>query len=350
MIAAQFSSLCGVQSTALPWNLTDKDCASRRRSSRASAAGRRFPRGHADGAVLDLFHHQHVFLTHKQHSRALVMGCGPTAADVDASAARRLMDHFDVWATNQFFYHHYLVPNFYHAEIKGDALNSHWHRGFLANETKRRLYASTVFIGQYTGATCRKACFGTSYLDILQNATTAPAHLFAYEYPADVRQVDYWHCNKQTGVKAAEEALLGGAPSCDQLSKYCASSMTLVLSLIVSMGYKEVYMLGIDLVQADHFFSVHPAYGAEHRMFSRVSHSSLNQTQELSVLPHNHSGRHLTEGRGFSKFVEGLFEGLRGRGVRGFNLSPLSKPIISTETVPYRRLDALLESIDTESS
>ena len=126
--------------------------------------------------------------------------------------------------------------------------------------------------------------------------------------------------------------------------------MTLVLSLVVSMGYKEVYMLGIDLVQADHFFSVHPAYGAEHRMFSRVSHSSLNQTQELSVLPRNHSGRHLTEGRGFSKFVEGLFEGLRGRGVRGFNLSPLSKPIISTETVPYRRLDALLESIDTESS
>jgi hypothetical protein len=66
-------------------------------------------------AVLDMFVHRHIFSARKQHHRAMVMGTGPSASLIDSGATASLLSrHADVWATNQFFFHHHLAPDFMH--------------------------------------------------------------------------------------------------------------------------------------------------------------------------------------------------------------------------------------------
>ena len=334
-------------------------------------------------AVLDVFVHRHVLAARKRHKRALVMGTGPSAAAVDGQAVASLLSrHADVWATNQFFLHHFLVPDFMHVEMKPHTVGL-WTGAFAANASKRSLFARTAFISQYFD-TCPSRvdavfCLGRRHLDVLANATShRAASVFAYNYPADVRQIDYRRCSEATGARAREMAMTtaaasagigsggggaregrsgSGSGSCGVLRKYCGASMTLVLDLVVSLGYLEVWLLGIDLVRSDHFFTASGSQGGLYANEAAAFRATLPDAEFTSRETSEHT--HLTESRGFSKFVGGLFGGVKhANGTtmtseraltppRAFNLSPISGSLFEASGVPYRDLRDLLAELSS---
>ena len=78
-----------------------------------------------------------LFVARKRHPAALLVGNGPSASLVTDENARDVQQHFDVWATNMFFPHHYLTPDFHHVEVKG-YVEQFWYEQF--DDSVRRRY------------------------------------------------------------------------------------------------------------------------------------------------------------------------------------------------------------------
>ena len=89
-----------------------------------------------------------LFAARKRHSAALLVGNGPSANLVTAENAQAVQQHFDVWATNMFFPHHHLTPDFHHVEIKGFA-EHFWYDQFDEHVRKRYQAQCTLMWGMH---------------------------------------------------------------------------------------------------------------------------------------------------------------------------------------------------------
>lgn len=155
---------------------------------------------------------------------AMFLGSGPSAMH-DLNALAPLLDSLDLWSSNFFFLHPFIIPAFYHVEIKAkkpvglwdSSLREYsWLAHFQQNSTKRHLYNDVLF---FAARTIHRS---TSELGMEQSTS------YKRRMP------------------------LG----CVLKSKYkCDQSIKFIISTMVASGYKYIFLLGVDMYTADYFWS-----------------------------------------------------------------------------------------------
>ena len=280
-----------------------------------------------NGSVMSLFAEFHGRLgERRQHDAALVCGCGPSMNEVDGRVAALIHKRMDVWATNQFFLHHHLVPDFYHVEFKAQSFPV-WEKHFLRNQTKVAAYSKTMFIAE------EEIRNGADIHFLMRVTNHAPGRLLAYN---SLKKEARFVCDASDGSYV---------PSCSPLVKHCGASMATVLHLILAMGYKQVWLLGIDLKVPGHFWIGNREYPAEISEFKPPRHDGNHPERRKYQRYENRSSHrripmHATAERGIVPFAVELFAHNK---VKAFNLSPISRDIIPIEYVPLLEIESRIQ-------
>lgn len=281
----------------------------------------------SDGTVLSLFAEFNGLLRARQrHATALICGCGPSMNLVDGQVAALIHKHMDVWSTNQFFFHHHLVPDFYHVEFKSQSFPL-WEAHFLKNQTKMAMYKETLFIAE------EEIRNGADIRFLTQVTNNSHGRLLVYN---SLKKLSRFVCDANDGKYT---------PSCSPLIKHCGASMTTVMHLVIAMGYKHVWFLGIDLRVPGHFWIDNPSYPLEVSRFRPPRHDGNHPERRKYQLYENNTSNkripmHATAERGIVPFAVALFA---HNNVKGFNLSPISRGVIPMEYVPMGALTERLE-------
>ena len=276
------------------------------------------------------------FRGRKRHEAALLLGNGPSANLIGPEESAAMSSIADIWVTNQFFVHKHVTPDFHHIEIKGFT-ERFWIDNFdLA--TKQRYSERETMVwslirdmkndapmqcrDEHGGgglSQCHHDC-GLCTKRVL-DLTGRPYNIYTLEsmLPDDLlaaraagNQLNYKKVLMKTrscnGTKAkVHECAIG---------KSCFSSMTTLLDMIVRMGYKRLYVLGIDLNSNRHFYNA-----------GTVSAGTLNPAYAHLKLPgamnetDGRSGVHKTASLGVQQFIPEFLYKYR---IRTINLSPTS--------------------------
>ena len=146
----------------------------------------------------------------RNHDEAVFLGCGPSINNLNESK----LNGKDVWSSNNFYLHKSIVPDFLHLELKE-------HRtGPTARKViseKRELYRNTNWILNRNR-------------DYLLNAVKPEWFENIYRYDPNKIKV--------------------------QIN----SSITIILQIMASLGYKKIYFAGVDLYDSRYFWSDNPDY------------------------------------------------------------------------------------------
>ncbi|KAJ1638540.1 hypothetical protein T492DRAFT_207142 [Pavlovales sp. CCMP2436] len=117
------------------------------------------------------------------------------------------------------------------------------------------------------------------------------------------------------------------APShCSRMTKACTASTTLVLYLIVLLGYDTVFIVGVDLIRPSHFWTHNLAYPPAIRNFAPTVSTPVR---------YNAMSMHSTRARNVHVFV-GAF--LNFNNMTAVNLSPISAELLQLPHVPVKQL------------
>lgn len=144
----------------------------------------------------------------KMDDEAIFLGCGPSINDLDET----FLDNKDIWATNNFILHPRIVPNFYHLELK-EHRNGPMVRGLISD--KRKEYSQTN-----------------------------------------------WILNKDQPylLNAVKPEWFNNIFQYNNIPVYCLSSVTIVLQIMISLGYKKIYFAGVDLNTSEYFWTDDSSY------------------------------------------------------------------------------------------
>ncbi len=157
----------------------------------------------------------------------------------------------DVWTVNNWVYHPFIVPNFYHIETKHygyDILQRRLHE-------KKKMYGKTKFIFP-TGKTIKMK---DGSRRVLKNVV-APEHS-VFEYSMIGRDVKRTH-----PIFTADYVM-------DEftLTKSYDMSITCIFELLYKMGYKKIITFGIDLMDSYYFWTGgDPIYGKVHHQTNKA--------------------------------------------------------------------------------
>lgn len=258
----------------------------------------------------DVYQHGAELRALKRSAHALLCGSGPSANLIERNEARFFEETTDVWASNQFFVHAHLTPRFHHTEFKRSSLDF-WH-AHLQDQAIR--FRETTFL------------LDDSNLDALSFLRSRSARIFVYA----ARNVEWKArdgCTEADGYYAPLH--------CGRIVKSCSASMSLILHLLVLMRYTSLYVVGIDLVSPDHFWTNNSAYPrAIANFYPQVN---FNKGVVPTVITRA-SGVHPTQLRGFSAYLVGF---LAFNNLTCVNLSPLSR---SALRLPYVHIRHLVQS------
>jgi len=144
----------------------------------------------------------------KMDDEAIFLGCGPSINDLDET----FLDNKDIWANNNFILHPRIVPNFYHLELK-EHRNGPMVRGLISD--KRKEYSQTNWILNKD----RPYLLNTVKPEWFDN-------IFQYS----------------------------------NIPVYCLSSVTIILQIMISLGYEKIYFAGVDLNTSEYFWTDDDSY------------------------------------------------------------------------------------------
>ena len=213
--------------------------------------------------IQDLWRDFARFARRKRRPRALIMGSGPSAGltTMADAAIAALPKVFDIWSTNSFIFHERLVPTFHHVEMK-PYTRDFWLRNFdpgtapgrarLARLRKGR----TVFWGRRNHARLKwlkNGRGGPSELQVVSFVAGPSAQYYTYDAAATLKTSNKDCCaRKAAEVRLNPEHTLALRPN--HLTKLCGASLTVVLDMVILLGYEEIYFLGVDLHSHHHFW------------------------------------------------------------------------------------------------
>lgn len=296
---------------------------------------------------------------HKRREHALMAATGLSVGRLTAEQSAFLQEHMDVWATNQFFLHQHLIPDFYNLEMRTVPLsvgrkerrqlaeralswlpqslrafgaralgekkerikkrekrqeiglnNAVMWNAFDANMTKRHAYRKTVFLTKHEHA-------------------HEVARLLQRRSPCPQAQVAYWvksaysSCNvRKARQQIMEKLQVRGTSRSHLVTEYCGSSITRILDMMLRLGYKTASLIGVDLTSAHHFYTALPEYAAVARTIPSEWESSV---QAFARRQNKNTTLHATGARGITNFFDAFnaAHGRHGR-MRLINLSPES--------------------------
>ena len=296
-----------------------------------------------------------VLKARKHHGHALLAATGLSVGRLNAKQSAFLQARMDVWATNQFFLHHHLIPDFYNLEMRALPLHARRSRRlqtspsqparpkmqvgfplrdaqaagplidnsllwqvFTNNDTKRQAYRKTVFLTKIEHA-------------------GAVRKLLKQRAPCPQAIVSYWtrsamgDCSHRSSRNAIMDRMRRVPFSSNLVQEYCSSSVTRILNLILRLGYRTASLIGVDLTSTEHFYTALPEYSEVARLLPALWDTSVRAFVKAK---HSNTTLHATGARGVANFFDGfnLAHGAAGR-TRLINLSPESL-LVASRHVP----------------
>lgn len=293
------------------------------------------------------------FRARRRHSSALLMGNGPSANVVTAAQARIIERTWDVWATNAFFVHAALTPDFHHVEIKGYT-EPFWLANFDAAVRARYRAHGTLLWGfeetKFVAVRPRpNDCRLTALPKRNASAARSSGHVCGSNCPRCLRRVlrhtrlsSYTYYDLAFGETPIDFGRCAHGPiTPNVLSKRCHASIVTVLSMIIQLRYETLYILGVDLNSPLHFFDVKPKYAKLHRPdLTREERVVLAQTAKsqsaqakTATQPQHRTARLM---------VAFLPPFLAANGLSAVNLSPDS--LLRSTSIPFLGLTEALDA------
>lgn len=236
----------------------------------------------------------------RRHDVALIAGTGLSAGRLTVEQAAALQQHTDVWALNQFFFHHDLVPDFYNLEVR--SLGPKQVKGVtqqVSNEDfwkyfdlhRRPRYVETIFLTRDPSRDVYGSHGNVSRL--LCRAAPTPKALVYYQLRHWFQDMD--GCTKD---RIAKLKILPVDPAIVQ--DFCASSLTRVVDLALKVEYPHVAFIGVDLNSPVHFYTALPRYAA---IAANLSSSGFEHVA-VTFAKERYGGQHATGARGVHHFLQ----------------------------------------------
>ena len=178
--------------------------------------------------------------THISSDTAVILGSGSSVNDITNEQWEKLKT-FDLWALNNWVYHPYIVPNFYHietklfdAEIVKERLNEKWEQ-----------YKNVVYLLPATKPELVKII-----------GHEEEAQLYEYSY---IKRELYKHCDAHYRI----------IPKGPIVRSYNAS-ITALIDMIYKLSYKRIIFVGVDLYDSKYFWTGNdPIYGKVHMQWNK---------------------------------------------------------------------------------
>lgn len=144
----------------------------------------------------------------RKNDTAIFLGCGPSINKLDET----FLDGKDVWVNNNFILHKRIVPDFYHPELK-EHRNGPMLRSLI--DQKKEQYKNTN-----------------------------------------------WILNKQQPylLNAVKPEWFDNIFQYSGIRSFCVSSITIIIQVMLSLGYKKIYFGGVDLNSSEYFWTDDPSY------------------------------------------------------------------------------------------
>lgn len=164
---------------------------------------------------------KNITLLKKKKEKAIFFGCGQSINDLPEEKYLKLKKEYDVWANNSFFVHSYIVPDYYHLEIKLHRNGNLFKNYFPKVKNK---FKDTCFI-------------------------TDSHHPYVFDLvsPEEFNMYTYQHYDRTKDHGRYDVHPLYVASS--------GSSLSRILDLMIRMGYKEINFLGVDLYDSRYFWT-----------------------------------------------------------------------------------------------
>lgn len=158
----------------------------------------------------------------KKKDKAIFLGCGKSINKINKKNVETITKNFDVWSSNGFFFHDFIIPDFYHIEVN---LNNFGHAFSNDFQRVKENFKETEFI------------FDQSNLNFLKNISFGGLeNLSAYTSYLDSASVTGYD-NHPFFVRNSE------------------SNLSKIIDIMIKMKYSEINFLGVDLNNSEYFWS-----------------------------------------------------------------------------------------------
>lgn len=184
---------------------------------------------------------------YKKSDDCVFLGSGSSINNITDSQWGRILS-LDIWTVNNWVYHPFIVPKFYHVESK-------WYdyeilkRRF--NEKKEK-YKDVKFIFPDS----KKVKLKDGKVVMLHDIVFEGANRFTYNF----KQRDVGRTHKRLNADYVMEKIL---------IKSYNMSVTLLFELMYKFGYKNIILFGIDLFNSYYFWTGRPECGEVHHQTNK---------------------------------------------------------------------------------
>ncbi|AEO97959.1 hypothetical protein ENVG_00061 [Emiliania huxleyi virus 84] len=230
-------------------------------------------------------HGFNYLLQRKTHDIALIIGTGKTANLITRDNAYRINMVADIWGMNQVFFHPYIVPKFYHLEMRSGNYGSNRELWSYFDQSKRQYYTNTTFLTTTSDK--------NNIADMLTNKYPIPDGIVTYRSKMMLNNREGCTESNLKYIYMSDMFNLNGP-----ITEFCAASLTRIINIILRMKYNNIAFIGVDLNSAVHFYSNHPFILGKRGKYER---NVLN----LDSKKYN-SSIHATGARGIQLFLNKL--------------------------------------------
>jgi len=157
----------------------------------------------------------------RKNKKAVFLGCGQSISNLSKEKYQNLKKEYDIWANNSFFVHPFIIPDFYHLEIKLHR-NGNLFKDYFPKVKNK--FKDTCFI-----------------------TDSHHSYVFDLVSPKEFNMYTYQHYDRNKDHARYDVHPFYVASS--------GSSLSRILDIIVRMGYKEISFLGVDLYDSRYFWT-----------------------------------------------------------------------------------------------
>lgn len=196
----------------------------------------------------------------KSNNDVLFLGCGPSIKEINYDLYIKLKKSYDIFVINNFIYHDFIIPTFYHLELKRYDFDIVKERYIQKDE----LYKNVNFI------------IPNHRLNL---ADALPNHEYIYTYTHKTyRNSD----NAKAKITIPIDANYPTNHDRNILIKSYDASITSMFDLFYKMDYKNIYLHGVDMNNSYYFWSdKDPRWGSPIHHWTNKQHENKDPN-----LPH----------------------------------------------------------------
>lgn len=162
----------------------------------------------------------------RKNQKAIFLGCGGSINDMTKDRYDQIKKTHDLWANNSFFVHDYIVPDYYHLEIKLHR-NGNLFKNYFP--TVKEKFKNTKFI-------------------------TDSHHPYVFDLvsPNTFDMYTYQHYDRTKDHARYDVHPFYVANS--------GASLSRILDIMIRLGYKEISFLGVDMYDSRYFWTDNKYY------------------------------------------------------------------------------------------